>query len=1097
MSLPAAVENLLEITACEKSAPPADSIARKFLAEIGEEQSIDVLNTIRHLRVIRNFSAYIVYLAKMKKTNTMNNNNCLSPARVSPNSVTTSHRSDAFASPSSVTSTPPLGEASPPNKRRRTLNFPDDVVKSFLDEFVPASTTSEAMADTQINQFIGSATASEGKADMGMVDSLTDAFAELEFRKAFLILSYSGREELESLITAEKIRRLSRLDMNSFEFHIWNDFGRITKEILLCIYLFMSFILEQLLYWESGRYLTYHCHVYGDGSYSFKGPFLNKTTTLLQKEIGDENVLVVKFLEEQTESIESGSWSVMSCPAFNKIAHEGIYVGRKHFQFFGEFFYIFKFRPKPNSHGIKVQFRLIIVFFMILSGLLVLCQCMYCSVFKDGGKAEKKKNPASSPVKCYFVNKEAFASFFDDGSRFFPRKTIQDARSMFMHIHRASSVANYMARFSLILSKTVTLDVNLDDVHVQDIDDVPCLDEKGEPVFMDVDKPHIHTDGTGFISEDLALKCPLNCFMGFAPDENNIKRLLGAIPQTDSEMSKLIHRNLEPPLLIQFRMFHQGRAIKGTVLLNRKLPPKTIQVRPSMIKIKADDKLAGAPTLNRFEIVCTSNKPKRPRLSKNLISLLHYGGVPKEFFLERLEDALKDVQSILYKKRAALKVAISRDADEDFTVARMILSGLPLDEPFLQHRLSEIVKEERKNLKAGKIPISNSFYVMGTADPTETLNCGEVCVILEHGQISGPVLVYRNPGIHPGDIHVVNAIYVKALEEIVGNSKYGIFFPSKGPRSMADEIAGGDYDGDMYWVSRDPELLAKFKPSPAWENCPSSLISSSKKVDGLPEEALERELFRLYLRSRFQPSKAMGVAADCWHVYMDRLLTLGDENSGEKECVMKKILKLIDKYYDALDAPKKGIKIEVPPHLMPGKFPHHMERGEHCTYHSNSILGEIYDKADKYNNLDEVKVWKLPYFEEQIEQIPAACRQAWQALYEEYRGIMGAAMNAAGQESKNEAATAVYRFYKKKLYGIGPDDEADELDKSRKSWQDIRLDALAVYDAAYEYAARFEDPQKCNFAWKVAGSALLKMFMEEQGEKPICCAPSVLREVFC
>ncbi|KAH9616801.1 hypothetical protein KSS87_004454 [Heliosperma pusillum] len=118
----------------------------------------------------------------------------------------------------------------------------------------------------------------------------------------------------------------------------------VTKEILLCIYLFMSFILEQYLYWESGRYLTYHCHVYGDGSYSFKGPFLNKTTTLLQKEIGDENVLVVKFLEEQTESIESGSWSVMSCPAFNKIAHEGIYVGRKHFQFFGEFFYIFKFR---------------------------------------------------------------------------------------------------------------------------------------------------------------------------------------------------------------------------------------------------------------------------------------------------------------------------------------------------------------------------------------------------------------------------------------------------------------------------------------------------------------------------------------------------------------------------------------------------------------------------------------------------------------------------------------------------------------------------------------------------------------------------------
>ncbi|XP_074273775.1 putative RNA-dependent RNA polymerase 5 isoform X2 [Silene latifolia] len=1039
MVLSAAVENLLEITAREKSQPPANAVARKFLAEIGEEQSIDVLSTILSMRTtIINFSALIVHLAKQKKPKKMNDNDCLSPTKGSPNPVTTTHRSDAFASPSSTNNTPPIGDALPPNKRRRTLNFPDDVVASFLDVFVPASTTSEVMVDTKTDQFIGSATASKEKADMGMMDSLTDALTELEFRKAFLILNYKGRKQLEDVITAEKIRSLSRLDMNSFEFHIWNDFGRgICKENER----------RKYLDWESGRYLTYHCHVYGDASYSFKGPFLNKTTTLLQKEIGDENVLIVKFLEDQTESIESGSRSVMSCPAFNKISQEGIFVGRKHFQFF---------------------------------------------VFKDGGKAEKKKNPASSPVKCYFVNKEAFASFFDEGSRFFQRKTIQDARSMFMHIHKASSVANYMARFSLILSKTVTLDVNLDDVHVQDIDDVLCLDEKGEPVYMDVDKPHIHTDGTGFISEDLALKCPLNCFMGFAPDENNIKRLVGELPET----SQLISRNLEPPLLIQFRMFHKGRAIKGTVLLNRKLPPKTIQVRPSMIKIKADPELAGAPTLNRFEIVGTSNKPKRPRLSKNLISLLHYGGVPKEFFLERLDDALKDVHSILYKKRGALKVAINRDADEDFTVARMILSGLPLDEPFLQHRLSEIVKEERKNLKAGKIPISNSFYVMGTADPTDTLNCGEVCVILEHGQISGPVLVYRNPGIHPGDIHVVNARYVKALEEIVGNSKYGIFFPSKGPRSMADEIAGGDYDGDMYWVSRDPELLAKFKPSSPWKSCPSSLSSSSRKVDGLSDEVLERELFRLYLRSRFQPSKAMGVAADCWLVYMDRLLTLGDECSVEKECVKQKIWKLIDRYYDALDAPKKGIKIEVPPHLMPGKFPHHMERGENCTYHSNSILGEIYDQVDNYNHhLDKVKVWMLPYFKEQIEQIPAACRQAWRALYEEYRSVMSAAMNV-GQESKNESATAVYRFYKKILYGIGPEDEADELEKSRKSWNDIRVDALAVYSAAYEYAAYVNDPQKCNFAWKVAGSALFKMIMEEQGEKPICCAPSVLREVF-
>lgn len=47
---------------------------------------------------------------------------------------------------------------------------------------------------------------------------------------------------------------------------------------------------------------------------------------------------------------------------------------------------------------------------------------------------------------------------------------------------------------------------------------------------------------------------------------------------------------------------------------------------------------------------------------------------------------------------------------------------------------------------------------------------------------------------------------MKEIESIVGNSKYAIFFPVTGPRSVADEIAGGDFDGDMYWVSRNHQV---------------------------------------------------------------------------------------------------------------------------------------------------------------------------------------------------------------------------------------------------------------------------------------------------
>ena len=52
-------------------------------------------------------------------------------------------------------------------------------------------------------------------------------------------------------------------------------------------------------------------------------------------------------------------------------------------------------------------------------------------------------------------------------------------------------------------------------------------------------------------------------------------------------------------------------------------------------------------------------------------------------------------------------------------------------------------------------------------------------------------------------------------------------------------------------------------------------------------------------------SYTVGLAADSWLVYMDRLLTPGVES----EEVWLKIEKLINIYYDALDAPKTGKKV--------------------------------------------------------------------------------------------------------------------------------------------------------------------------------------------
>ncbi|GMY20965.1 putative RNA-dependent RNA polymerase 5, partial [Fagus crenata] len=115
----------------------------------------------------------------------------------------------------------------------------------------------------------------------------------------------------------------------------------------------------------------------------------------------------------------------------------------------------------------------------------------------------------------------------------------------------------------------------------------------------------------------------------------------------------------------------------------------------------------------------------------------------------------------------------------------------------------------------------------------------------------------------------------------------------------------------MYWVSRNPQLLEYFKKSEPWtrsssmHNVPNHDVPIKKPSD-LSCKELEEELFKLFLTTRFKPSYAVSEAADSWLALMDRLLILGNDCIEQKDRVKANILQLIDIYYDALDAPKKG-----------------------------------------------------------------------------------------------------------------------------------------------------------------------------------------------
>lgn len=67
----------------------------------------------------------------------------------------------------------------------------------------------------------------------------------------------------------------------------------------------------------------------------FQGPYLQLQRTHMQRVLGDDNVLLVKFAEEM--NVGKGSHAFQESDSiYHKVAQEGILVGLRRYQFFGK-----------------------------------------------------------------------------------------------------------------------------------------------------------------------------------------------------------------------------------------------------------------------------------------------------------------------------------------------------------------------------------------------------------------------------------------------------------------------------------------------------------------------------------------------------------------------------------------------------------------------------------------------------------------------------------------------------------------------------------------------------------------------------------------
>ncbi|BBN11259.1 hypothetical protein Mp_5g10380 [Marchantia polymorpha subsp. ruderalis] len=509
------------------------------------------------------------------------------------------------------------------------------------------------------------------------------------------------------------------------------------------------------------------------------------------------------------------------------------------------------------------------------NGIFVGCRRYQYFAHKASDKFEKKME---GNVKCFFVCTDSRGEV-DLRNPYFRRfNSIAEARTLFMHIHQTESIAKFIARMQLILSKTMTIDLDWTKVVVREKMDLQCQDG-------------ISTDGTGFISTNLARIIPTSILNGRQKTEPD--------------------RNEDYPSLSQVRVLYEGAAYKGTLLASEALPPNTIKLYKSMKKVGRDDEVL-LPSVKSLEIVSTSQKPRKlqgvytAKLSRDLIILLTTCGVPGSFFIDLVKAAIEDNHLIFSDYNVAMNEVLEWETEKTEILLMMINARIPLTEPFLHRSLLDIVKRKLEDFTTGKVNLPESFYLMGTADPTGTLKRNQVAIVLSDGPVYCPkLLVYRAPGKHPGDIHVFEATCNSVLQKVIGSGKYVIYFSTQGPRPIAEEIGKGDLDGDRYWVCKNTQLVSLFKEYPSrWAKLPSTTVPKMlKPADLLPDE-LEETLFKEYMKARFSSTSLVGKIANLWLKHMDQFLH--SDTADKKALHFGAAMKFTPVYYNALDASKAG-----------------------------------------------------------------------------------------------------------------------------------------------------------------------------------------------
>lgn len=332
-------------------------------------------------------------------------------------------------------------------------------------------------------------------------------------------------------------------------------------------------------------------------------------------------------------------------------------------------------------------------------------------------------------------------------------------------------------------------------------------------------------------------------------------------------------------------------------------------------------------------------------LNRQVLMILSGLGVPDEVF-SRLQDEMFN--------RMASMLLNSQDGLQFLSQNYYVLPNLPFSrisqkvvdpsiEPFFRslifsaykRQLAELLTRSRIFLPRGRILMGTidemglleegQVFVQITKVPTDPADGSENYLYDESRNLTtilGDVTIAKNPCMHPGDVRKLKAVNIPQLRRTHFDC---IVFPAKGSRPITDMCSGSDLDGDLYFVTWDPNLSPPIDYPPMEYDAPKAVEVGTVTLDHIKRFMVD-----------FIANDQLGTIANAHVAHVDR------RPAGVKEdiCVLLAYI-----FSMAVDFPKTGYVPEFPKDARVIEWPDFMQKTGQPSYDSPKIMGRLFRKA--------------------------------------------------------------------------------------------------------------------------------------------------------